>query len=218
MAERKGFGPWVSLGQASGVRAKTIVPIAGDRGFESRPLQRRVRCEPDFGGESHRWPSGISPRRCPSSPQLAPDCQHAFCGDCHGRRYPRRSSGDARGKPEHDLERDVPVEATTSWSQRRSRRAGVGRYAAALQSLVSAGARPSNGDAAHSNGNAAKLRAWLSTRSASQAVSLPVIAKKGVKVGRRSPLYRGHSSTPDHNHPLATGVKPASEFLVDLMG
>jgi len=136
----------------------------GDRRFESFFLQRRVRCEPDFGGESHRWPSGISPRRCPSSPQLAPDCQHAFCGDCHGRRYPRRSSGDARGKPEHDLERDVPVEATTSWSQRRSRRAGVGRYAAALQSLVSAGARPSNGDAAHSNGNAAKLRAWLSTR------------------------------------------------------
>jgi hypothetical protein len=42
VAEREGFGPWVSLGQPSGVRAKTIVPIAGDRGFESRSLQRGV--------------------------------------------------------------------------------------------------------------------------------------------------------------------------------
>jgi hypothetical protein len=44
----EGFGPWVSLGQPSGVRAKTIVPIAGDRGFESVSLHRRVRCEPDL--------------------------------------------------------------------------------------------------------------------------------------------------------------------------
>src|SRR6202022_2680624 len=42
VAERVGFGPWVSLGQPSGVRAKTIVPIAGGRGFESRSLQRGV--------------------------------------------------------------------------------------------------------------------------------------------------------------------------------
>src|SRR5947199_2598234 len=31
--------------------------LSGDRGFESCSLQRGVRCEPDFGGESH----GISP-------------------------------------------------------------------------------------------------------------------------------------------------------------
>jgi hypothetical protein len=37
------------LGKESGrrVRAKTIVAIAGDRGFESRSLQRRVSCEPE---------------------------------------------------------------------------------------------------------------------------------------------------------------------------
>jgi hypothetical protein len=47
VAEREEFGPWVSLGEVSGrrVRAKTIVPIAGDRGFESRFLQRRVSGE-----------------------------------------------------------------------------------------------------------------------------------------------------------------------------
>jgi hypothetical protein len=34
----------------------------GDRWFESTSLQRGVRCEPDFRGECHRWPSG-----CPGS-------------------------------------------------------------------------------------------------------------------------------------------------------
>src|SRR5215211_7536708 len=37
------------------------------------------------------------------------------------------------------------------------------------------------------------------TRSASQAGQLAHHCKKGGKVGRRSPLYRGQSSTPDHS-------------------
>src|ERR1700680_2985980 len=49
VGERKGSDRGALSGKESGwrVRAKTIVAIAGDRGFESTSLHRRVRREPD---------------------------------------------------------------------------------------------------------------------------------------------------------------------------
>jgi hypothetical protein len=48
-------GCWTS-GLSGGTREKGglegVVNLAGDRGFESPLLQRRVRCEADFGGAS----------------------------------------------------------------------------------------------------------------------------------------------------------------------
>jgi hypothetical protein len=44
--------------------AQTLAPLAGNRGFESTSLQRRVHCEPVFRGPSPaavlRWPTGLS--------------------------------------------------------------------------------------------------------------------------------------------------------------
>jgi hypothetical protein len=47
--------------------------LAGDRGFESRLLQRRVSCEPDFRGRIHRWCSSF-PLNVSGRPPAAIGC------------------------------------------------------------------------------------------------------------------------------------------------
>jgi hypothetical protein len=50
--EGDGFEPSVPLrhrkAKSNGAGSKNVVPLTGDRGFESLFLQRGVRCEPDF--------------------------------------------------------------------------------------------------------------------------------------------------------------------------
>jgi hypothetical protein len=52
--------------------SKSVVPLTGDRGFESVSLQRRIHCEPDFLRSARR--SGPTP----------PDRQLSSCSDCLG--------------------------------------------------------------------------------------------------------------------------------------
>jgi hypothetical protein len=57
--EGDGFEPSVPLGREVPEKSDKTVStnglfFTGDQGFESVFLQRRVRCEPDFRGASHR--------------------------------------------------------------------------------------------------------------------------------------------------------------------